>query len=235
MIQDLSKQIGEDIYFLAQYGSINYNTMHERSDIDWRGFVRFREDDTKVIKIANNDICINGFNQFRDMIGNMDYRGIELLFSQEVQINQNLPPYIQRCISIFFEMNNAIASAHTARMYRTYMDKFEEHMILAKRHAYYAYKKKYLKHAFRLINTLERFHHTGFSSYEYAMRYEDNERDRHFIKTMNEGEMPIESTREIILRRSEEVKKLKMDFDRPIDMDTYYLFIGLCEEIGGEY
>lgn len=234
MIEKVSKIIGEDVYFIAQYGSINYNTLHDFSDIDWRGFIRHHDEDTVLIKILENDVCVGGINQFRDMIHSMNPKGIELLFSRKVEVNQNLPPYIRGLIEDIFSLRHKIAAMDTKLLFEQYIAGYHERMKLGALHPYNSISLEYLKHAYRLINTLDRFYRTDFRNYRYAIQLEDNETAKYFIDELNKGTLPYSDVKEKIEVYFNKVMLLKPHFEKDVDVETLNYFNELIEEIGGD-
>lgn len=234
MIEQVSKIIGQDVYFMAQYGSVNYNTTHPDSDIDWRGYVRYHDDDNKILKIDNNDITIGGLNQFKYMVGTMESKAIEVFFSQKIEINQNLPPYIQEVIQSLLDMKHQVAAMDTSSMFREYLKGYEERMILSTLHPYDTVKMEYLKHAYRLLNTLERFHKTDFQNYRYAIQLKSTDLEKYFIDSMNTKQISLEDATNKIKYYYKTVLTLENDFNRMVDKTTLFKFNELIEEIGGD-
>lgn len=189
--------------FTCLVGSHNYNLNVEESDYDYSTFMLPNFDDLyfgKQVSIKPN-ITEDQDNTYYDIrkLGQLLWKSninyIEVLFSEHIKLNLDLPYWTKPYLDKLFNMKEDIARMNLKRLYDSCLGtKYTKMKMLNKGSESskylvekYGYDTKAAMTAYRNLDFLIRYADNGFTDFKKAIWYRDNEEVREFLLKIRDG------------------------------------------------
>lgn len=208
------------IAFTSLVGSHNYGLNDEFSDKDYKVFVIPLFEDlykgdrySKNITGENSDFDIHDIRDMEKLLYKSNVNFIEILFSDEINIGDEIEPESKILINTLFSMKMEIARMNIPYLYQSSIGMFfnkmkyitkgtENTMNLVEK---YGYDTKQALQAYRILDFLERFEKTSFFDFKSSIFYaSDTERD--YLKSIKKGCLTFDEFTSII-----EAKKINIE------------------------
>lgn len=216
--------MNRQIAFKALVGSHNYNLNTPESDKDYKVFVIPTFDDLYHNKQYSNSVIgeeadydYHDIRKLVNLFWKSNVNFIEVLYSKDIILSGE--SWIDGYIKSIFEQKESLVRMNLPYLYRAckgmyfnkikYLDKGTEgtkHLVEK-----YGYDTKQALHAFRILDFIERFAETDFNDFQYAMTYNDNERDNMLV--IKDG----------LYSRNEYIEMVNNQFDRFEKLEDLYL------------
>lgn len=198
----------------ALVGSHNYNLNDKTSDKDYKLFVLPTFDDlyegkmySKSVIGEAEDYDIHDIRSMGNLLWKANLNYIEPLFSREIKLDDelhfltyyreliarmNLPTLYKACIGTHLTKMKLLSKGTSGTKHL--VDKF-------------GYDTKQAMHAYRVLDFLERYVASGFTSFEKAIRY--NEEEGKELLAIKEGKYSEEDIRKILTYQLEDVRSIE--------------------------
>ena len=212
------------IAFSSLVGSHNYNLATPESDKDYKVFVLPTFEDLyngtqySHSKITNSvDYDYHDIRKLTSLFWKSNLNFIEVLYSTDVKIPKYL--LINPHIEEIYRMKHEIVTMNLPYLYKAckgmyynkikYLDKGTEgtQYLVEK----FGYDTKQALHAFRILDFIERFADTEFQDFQYAMTYNNAERDN--MLGIKDG----------LYTKDEYLKLVEVQFSRFEKLENLYL------------
>jgi len=215
----------KNIAFTVLVGSHNYRLNREESDKDWKSFFypNFEDlyygDKNSISKVNQvEDVEYHDIRKLPQMLYKSNVNFVEVLFSTEVKksdslyqelkfkrediARMNLPYLFDACFGMYErKYKEFVRDTNRANS----MEGEEEEL-----------KKKYCKHAmvaYRILDFLERYAHTGFESFAEAIVYDERkEADnymKYFLFDIRDGKYGIKQLETLLQKKKAETQRWK--------------------------
>lgn len=202
-----------EIVFKSLVGSHNYNLNTNESDKDYKIFVIPTFDDlyfnntfSKSYIGETEDFDAHDIRKCSSLWYKANVNFLEVLFSENFEINNNLCEKSKLLIYQLYEMRNDIAKMNLKYLYDAcigmyhnkikYLEKgTESTQCLVDK---FGYDTKQALHAWRILDFLRNFADNGFSDFKSAIWYSDNNIKRKFLLDLKNGMYSINEYKEIV-------------------------------------
>ena len=177
--------------FKSLVGSVNYNLHTETSDMDYKVFVIPSFDDlyfsrvySESISTEEEDLEIHDIRKLDKMLYKSNVNFLEILFSEEIIINEELSVSSRRCVDELFKKKELIARMNLPYLYDACIGLCKNKMLVLEKGtrntAYliekYGYDTKAAMSAYRILDFIKRYKENGFNNFANAIKYTDDER-----------------------------------------------------------
>ncbi|MGL5506526.1 MAG: hypothetical protein ACRDB0_01345 [Paraclostridium sp.] len=206
--------------FKALTGSHNYNLNRPDSDLDYKIFIVPSFDDLYYNmychkKAEHSELIDYDYHDVRNLIyrlskSNVNF--IEVLFSEEIIINPELPVWAKYAISELMSMKKDIAKMNLPYLFDACLGMKHNKLKLidkgsgssiqyVKKHGY---DTKSAMNAYRILDFLERFAKTEFNDFKSAIWYTDKEKT--MLNAILNGSFTKEEVVNIIKQKEQFIK-----------------------------
>lgn len=224
--------------FKALVGSHNYNLNTINSDKDYKVFVLPNLDDIykgnlfSSEKLGEEDINIHDFRRLESLLVKSNVNFVEVLFSQDVVINNDLPGKMIQLIHELFKIREEIAKINLYYLYNAcygmYHNKMKEvHRKINSEE----FPFKSASQAYRILDFLIRYKNNNFSSFKDAIYYEDKDKERLFILSIKNKNIEKELIIEKIAEKLLKVNEIENAYKHPLNEDTRAKLNNILKEI----
>lgn len=198
-------KIERKIIFKCLVGSYNYNLNNENSDKDYKIFVLptfddlyFKEMYSKSIIGKYEDYAIHDIRKLTNLFHNANVNFLEILFSEELIIPNDLSDNTKNLINEIFSMRNDLARMNLSYLYNscTKMHVNKRNSVLKSTEGTqylvdkFGYDTKQAQHSIRILDFLIRFADNNFSNFKQAIWYNDDEKE--LLSNIKEGKYSLE-------------------------------------------
>lgn len=199
------------ILFKTLVGSNNYNLATPESDKDYKVFLLPTFEDlysNKYIKAGSiksetEDLDFYDIRELTNVLYKSNINFIEVLFSNEIIIPENLPGWAKIYVQDIFKLKEDIARMNLPYLYNACMGMaFNKMKLLDKgtessKHLIekHGYDTKAFMTAYRVLDFLERYADNGFTDFRAAINYEDPS----YLRFLRSGKL----TKEEAIHRNE--------------------------------
>lgn len=193
---------GREIVFKSVVGSNNYNLADINSDTDYKLFTLptfddlYNKEEFSEDYISDEvDIDVHDVRKLDKLWYKANVNFLEVLFSDEIEINQNLSNSVQDSIKELLEMKDDIARMNLPYLYNACLgmcankgSKLKkatsgtEHLLMR-----YGYDTKQAQHCYRILDFLQRFKDTNFTNFKRAITYKDGTEDKKDLMMIKGG------------------------------------------------
>lgn len=188
-------------------GSHNYNLNEPTSDRDYKLFVMptfddlyYRNEYSKSILGTDEDVDIHDIRKVAHLWWKSNLNFIEVLYSTDVQFLCDAPE-----LSVIWSMKHELVTMNLPYLWNACIGMHHNKMKLLHKGTegtqhlvdQYGYDTKQALHAFRILDFLKRFADTDFVDFQYAMTYQDSERDK--LLAIKHGKFTLEHFEEYIM------------------------------------
>lgn len=216
---------GRKVLFKTLVGSHNYNLNNPESDKDYKVFVCPTFDDLFFRKqfssssVGEEDYSVHDIRQASELWWKSNVNFLEVLFSTELEINQDLKKETVVLLLKIFAMGEELARMNLPFLYDACVGMFYNKKKLVEKGTSetqhliekYGYDTKQASHSIRILDFLRRYRSNGFSDFKKAIRYEDNDEVRILILDLRNGKYTLDEYE----KTSNEFLK-KVDVFKPI-------------------
>lgn len=193
---------GRKEIFRALVGSHNYNMNNSESDKDFKVFVMpvFKDlyngkQFSKLYISDTEDLDVHDIRKLSNLLWKSNINFMEILFSEEFIINEDLDNRTKEIISFFLNNKNEIARMNLPYLWnacigmhltkKKQIDKGTEgtqHLV-----AKFGYDTKQAMHSLRVLLVLQRYADNNFTDFKKAIWFNDGENDRDFLMLVRNG------------------------------------------------
>lgn len=188
--------------FRALVGSHNYNLNTEKSDRDYKVFLIPNFDDlyfnNKIGKTKvgeTEDFDFHDVRQLENLFWKSNVNFVEVLFSEKLIINKNLPKSSMNYLKEIIECRDKIAKMNLPYLYNACIGMCVNKIKLIDKGTEstkylveeYGYDTKQIMSALRILGFLRRFADNEFSDFKGAIYCKDNEKFREFLLEIKSG------------------------------------------------
>lgn len=206
--------------FRALVGSHNYNLNTEESDKDYKVFVLPTFDDlyhnktySKSIIGEEQDLDIHDIRKVSQLWWKSNVNFLEVLFSEEIIINDNLSESTKELLNQLFELKDEIAKMNLPYLYHACMGMcYSKMKNIAKgtsstQHLVdqYGFDTKQGLHAIRILDFLQRFADNDFNDFKRHITYQDNDPFKIFLLNVKNGKHSLQEIEECVNDMLEEI------------------------------
>lgn len=199
------------VAFKALVGSHNYNLNTEKSDKDYKIFVLPTFEDlykgkmySKQIVVEKEDLDFHDIRKLPELLYKANINFLEVLFSNDVNINNLLSVEEDSLVIEIFKKRNSIATMNLPHLYNACQGMFFTKMKLLEKGTSgtqhlvnsFGYDTKQALHAYRVLDFIVRFAQNDFKDFKGAMTYNDEERS--FMLDIKHGFFTLESFKNFI-------------------------------------
>ena len=195
--------LGRAVVFKSLVGSHNYNLNTETSDKDYKIFLLPSFDDlysgkkfSKAYVGDTEDYDVHDIRELSNLFWKSNVNFLEVLFSKEIIINPALNFQVHNLLVDLFAKKNVIASMNLPCLYNacigmyktksnTVLNGIGDKDLIGK----YGYDTKSAMHSIRILDFLCRFYDSGFTDFEHAIRYNEDDIYSDILLTLKSGKM----------------------------------------------
>lgn len=207
--------------FRALVGSHNYNLNTEESDKDYKVFVLPTFDDlyhnktySKSIIGEEQDLDIHDIRKVSQLWWKSNVNFLEVLFSEEVIINDSLSESTKELLNQLFELKDEIAKMNLPYLYHACMGMCHSKMKDIKKGTsgtqhlvdQYGFDTKQGLHVIRILDFLQRFADNEFNNFKSVVTYQNNDPFKRFLLEIKKGKYSLQEFEECAFDMYEEVK-----------------------------
>lgn len=225
-VREQKQVAGRKVVFIAKVGSVNCNLNDELSDVDYKVYVLPSEEDlyTGNRFIAQEtgkvDYSVNDIRELEKHLVGSPVNHIEILYSVDTL---SLSPEVDKLL----EMREELARMNLPALYDSAVGRYKNGLggmkrgtgataELVEKHGYCT--KSFLL-AYRSLDFLIGYHKNGFSSYEQAFRYSEEERPG--MLRLKYGSHTKEEAENVLAMLLEQVQAIKSDYrSKPLNEGT---------------
>ncbi len=217
------------------YGSVNYNLHDENSDVDYVIFFMPTYDEIyerKIIsyerKLPRIDIIAHDIRKLPDLIKNSSLNILELSCSVSIIRSENYIEANNMLYNIFEANKDRLANINLRSLYESTLSNFNTRYnkifkgdSLERDNIYiqsYGYDTKQAMTAYRCLDFLARFIESGHKI-KPAIVY--NGEDRAKLLEIKYGKYSIEAVKVLLDKKHKEIKLLRNEYNKEIDMQLY--------------
>lgn len=218
MIDAIQARLGSDkkLMFVVPYGSQHYNLSNEYSDEDWYGFYapQIHGEVPEMFYVQpkqSDDVVVFSYARFVTGVKRLEARYVEILYNSSEISTHSLKDTTKELIIALFSLAPNIVCMNLPMLFDRRKAECLEHLewYYTTEEANLSYRVKYLTHAFRSLDILERFYKTGFLDYKYALEYNENDAARHLILLLKAGELSEEYFIELINKKLVSIEQIR--------------------------
>lgn len=221
------------VAFLSIVGSHNYNLNTNTSDKDYKAFIIPTFDDlynnkmfSKNIISEKTDLKVHDIRKLPDLLFKANVNYLEVLFSEELTINQDIKEW--KLLDELIALKNKIAKMNLPYLYKAckgmYYNRIkrlnngtQETIHLVEK---YGYDTKQAYNAYRILDFAERFYQTDFKNFKKAIYY--NEKEKIKLLNIRNGKYSKEEINEMIMKKFDNFNKLEEIYTKQsIDRELY--------------
>lgn len=236
-LKEMTEYAGRKVVLVAKVGSVNYNLDDELSDVDYKVYVLPTNEDlysgNRFVKSVTGDVdyTVHDVRDLEKQLYKSNVNFVEVLFS--VELTEQVPEMRE-----LVKMREEVARMNLPYLYdacfgmmynklKTFDKGTKDTASLVEK---YGYCTKAFMTTYRGLDFLLRFHGNGFTSFEKAVRYTDEERE--FMLSMKNGEFSREEAKGMVDELRKRLEVAKPDFkSNPLNEKTYQELHGLLFEL----
>ena len=201
--------------FRALTGSHNYNLNILNSDKDYKIFVcptfndlYFNKEYSESIISETEDHLFFTIKKLTNLLFNSNIAFIEVLFSEELIIPDDISDKSKELLNKLFEMKDKISRMNLSYLYDSCIGMYKQNIISVKKDKVnYNYKKAL--QSIRALDFIERFYNTGFNDFKQAIYYNNDDPTRQLLLDIKNGKFSYEEIIELAENKLEQTKKYK--------------------------
>lgn len=216
-VKELKEYAGRKVVLVAKVGSVNYNLDDELSDVDYKVYVLPTEEDlysgNRFVKSETGEVdyTVHDVRDLEKQLFKSNVNFVEVLFS--VELTGHVPQMLE-----LVQMREEVARMNLPYLYdacfgmmynklKTFDKGTKDTAPLVEK---YGYCTKAFMTTYRGLDFLLRYHGNGFTSFEKAVRYTDEERE--FMLSMKHGAFTREEAKGMVDELRERLEVAKSDF-----------------------
>lgn len=232
----------------ALVGSHNYNLNTPESDKDYKIFVIPTFDDLYFGRSYNEDFIgekedcsIHDIRKLSHLLSKSNVNFMEVLFSEELTIDEDLDDRSKELISAIFDMKDDIAKMNLPYLYDACIGMYFNKMKLIEKGTAgtkhllnkFGYDTKQASQSWRILDFLIRFAETDFNDFKSSIYYSNDDSKRQFILDLKNGVYSYDEFKNIISDIFNEVEQnLKRKYkNMPFNEETYSEIIIILQEL----
>ena len=234
--------------FKSLVGSHNYNLNTAESDKDYKLFVLPKFDDlynnfsfAKSYIGETEDYDVHAIRKCSSLWYKANVNFLEVLFSNNLEINENLSEKSKKIILELISMRDSIATMHLSYLYAACIGMYKtktkylykgtegtKNLVLK-----YGYDTKQAMHSIRILDFLRRFYNNEFTDFKEAIYYKNDDPIRKFLLDIKVGKYLLNDFHEMSQRILEDTEKRYKDkYDSfKLDKATNNKIVELIKEL----
>lgn len=217
---------GRKVVLVAKVGSVNYNLNDKSSDEDFKVYVLPTKEDlykgTRFVSSLTGDVdfAVHDVRDLEKHLFKANVNFVEVLFSVKVDT------YAQEMDELL-ELREDVARMNLSYLFDAQFGLLHNKLKVLEKGTkgtahlveQYGYCTKAFMTGYRGLDFLLRYHKSGFTSFEQAFRYTDEEREK--LLAMKRGSHTLEEAQLLLETMKERVESVKADFKaKELDEET---------------
>lgn len=204
--------------FKALVGSHNYNLNNEFSDKDYKIFFYPNFDDlyqggqfSKAFVSDDEDVEYHDIRKLPNLLYKSNVNFMEVLFSEEYEV------YDSKLYSKVIVLRNKLARMNIPYLYDAcfgmYVQKMKEFNRDKDKELDEALARKTYKHAmssYRILDFLNRYQQSEFSSFKLAMQYDSKDPTRTLLLDIRLGKYSFNQLEELMVQKEKEIRAIEV-------------------------
>ena len=223
--------------FTALVGSHNYNLNNENSDRDYKTFLipdlddlYYKQDAKEKSETSESkDIDYHDVRQMVYRFSKANVNFLEVLFSEEIKVSQELPMWAKYAVSEIMSMKDKIAVMNLPYLYDACLGMKHNKLKLidkgteSSKHLVekYGYDTKAAMTSYRILDFLQRFADNDFKDFKKAIWYKDHQKV--LLNAILRGKFTKEEVIKLIANKENDLDKLYKEKYKsvPFNEETY--------------